>query len=1392
MHKTLASIILLCSILFSVQLVALVTPGQLLFKTSASIQLRDGKTGLTGFDSFLSTSGLKSISRMKGMPSTNYYLANVSIMPDAAYLGKASFPGIEYVQPNFLRKLHLIPNDTRYGEMLHYVSSVPEAWNHSTGSTLIKVGIVDSGVLVNHPDLQANIYVNHNEIPDNGIDDDGNGYIDDWCGWDFADAPEMSDIALGDYIDQDNTVEDENFHGTHVAGIVGAVGNNSLGVAGVCWNVSLMPLRAGFRTTSGTGYLQDDDAAAAIVYAADNGCNVINMSWGDPNYSPIISDACEYAFAKGVTLIASAGNDATDVLSYPAKLSCVISVGSVNKAKQLSGFSSYGVDLDLVAVGEQVLSTYKLEGEEQYFVQNGTSMSSPYVAGSAALLLSLQPGLSPQEVRARLLSSTDDLDPPGFDIKTGHGLLNTKKLLENLNPPYVEITSPLDQMGVSTTVPIIGSVYGEDFFRYTLCFSNLSDPTIVGWYDVSTHTLQPTMHTTEVHNGELGVFYIPPGFPEGIYLIRLQFEKRHNNILKYNYYRTIVVDRSAPELIAPSLYGFQRYEKQNLRYYISAKFNEKVNSQLMITDVYGGLHTVYSSIQDSLQIWAIPSSVPQGQISIQIKATNSANLTVTSQMYQDFMNIAYSVIPSFGYTMADIGTTRRPLNRMKDFNGNGIQEYIAMEMPKSGYGTVKVYEPHVGGHVETHSFDSAFWPLDFANTNNSGDELLFLNGDTVYLWETGLVDTYPNPNLAIWSDTGISGGLMADYDSDGLNEILVVKNLSNERVIQAYKRNANGALVEKHKLSNPTPTNLRNNFVPTVLVDNLDGDATKDVLCADTDGDVLVYEIVNANVSELRWTTRLPVGNVYQLAIGDFDGNGNKDFFVGGYNSNSVNPNLSFWYFEAFTRAANNIYTSMGSIMFNDVISQNSITAKDLDNDGKDEVILALAPNLYILKLQDGKFTPSFHGESFSNYQVSTWTDTAGTVRILANVKAGADSSRAVQWSPQAPFTGPNTPANVTVKPLNESSIRISWITTGAPAYRVYRKDDEDLITYFDVQDITTFTDVNVSSGRIYNYAVSALDPTFTPEESIPSLWSSGIPMPVPTVENIEIVGIREIRVTFNQAMPPDFINPGYYFLSDGMGIPLSANSVYSHWGIQLRFRETFPVVDSLFLELRNLTGGTGVDFLQNRFGFAYEEDISAPQIETVTVLDSKQGIVIKYSEELASAPVSYLPNFVLTCPDNDPDNNVVSAILTADIITINFAETLKHTNGAYYIETENLTDLAGNMISPQHKLVRFNLASVAKLKDVNVFPNPVTHKHTQEAIFTNFPTGKDGNIAIYNSAGNLVFKSAIGPFNAVSNNVTWTWNLKNNDRRPVSSGVYFYVIEMGGDIERGKLAVIK
>ena len=1363
---------------------------ELLFKTSGELSLKGGKTGISSFDNFLQEYGLKSIKPMQGMPAGRYFKAHVSNLPEPELLQSSRFAGIEYIEPNYLRKMHATPNDPYFTRQLHHLSSIPEAWSYTTGNNQIIVGVVDSGVLINHPDLQENIFVNSAEIPDNGIDDDGNGYIDDWCGWDFADAPQMADIALGDFVDPDNDVEDENFHGTHVAGIIGARGNNGIGVSGVCWDVSIMPLRAGFRTTE-EGYLQDDDAAAAIIYAADNGCHVINMSWGDPNYSAIIADACDYAYNKGVCLVASSGNTSGPQLSYPAKLSNVISVGSVNSAKALSSFSSYDHDLDLVAPGEMILSTYKDSGADMYMELSGTSMSAPYVSGSIALLLSLVPGLSPAEVRARLLSATDDLAAPGFDIQTGHGLLNTQKLIDNINPPFLEITAPVDQIGVNSSVDIVGSVYGDDFARYTLMYRSNSDPNMDQWLDIREHTAQPVYHTQEVVNGVLGEFYIPASFPEGSYMIRLQYQKLQNNLMKYNYFRTISVDRSIPELAEGSLQGFSRYERSEVRYYISAAFNEPVTSYLDVYGVGDYQTRIYGTLLDSLQVWALPPEIPPGPVSIQFTVTNRANLGMQGEIYEDFMDIAYSSIPSHGYSWQSIGKARVPLNKWVDFDGNGSNEYLAMDIPSAGYGQIFAYEPHNNVHVQKHWLGQTGWPLDIGNTKAEGLELLLLRSDSAHLWETPPGAIYPSPDTLLWSDGGVTGGIMADYDGNGRLDLALVKNLPAERVIQLYTWANNGIMAARNTLHNDTDTDLRNNFIPTVIVENLDGDSHKDILCADTDGDVMIFEIETLADPTPSWHYRMPVGNTYQLAVGDFNGDGQLDFVAGGYNTDILNPNMNYWYFEAFTAIANDEYESMGHVMFNNVISQNAIVVQDMDGDGKDEIILGISPSLYILKYDNGGFKPVFMGDSFANYRMAAWTDNGGNAHIITNYSVSADSLIAVQWSMDEPFSGPATPVNFLATPLDESRVKLSWLEQGADFYRIYRRSDDTELTMIDSLLGSSYLDLNLESGTSYEYSITAVHLDQSPQESLAGSWVMATPLPVPQVESISMIGDRELRIYFNQAIPSRFLNPSYYSVLPYLGTPQSANGAAQGRAVQLRFLQEIPMIDSLFtLHLEGIHGVSGVAMQVWDYQFPYSPDLEAPRIVDTVISENHLQIEIHFSEEINPSSAGYVGNYVLSCPANDPDNQITAVSAESNLVLVTLAHALAYSDQAYYIKVDKVTDTSGNQISAQYNLARFALRDITDLEHLKVYPNPINRNQHSEIVFLNFPAHQKGRIAIYSSSGSLIFKSDIGPFNPDNNRITWRWNLQNTNGRKVSSGVYFYLIEMGDKRTKGKIAV--
>ncbi|MCG8604333.1 S8 family serine peptidase, partial [bacterium] len=335
----------------------------------------------------------------------------------------ASDPNVEYAEPRYLRKLHFTPNDSLYALQNHLdMIKTPLAWDLQQGDSTVVIGIVDSGVDWEHPDLTANIWRNPREIPDNGIDDDGNGYVDDIRGWDFG--------------DQDNDPKNRNpasaaSHGTLVAGIAGAVTDNSAGIAGVGFNCKIMPVKAISDQQADQQFLLF--GFEGIKYAAENGADIINVSWGGPVRSKFEEDIVQFAEAMGSLIVASAGNENTSSPNYPAAYPQALSVASIDSDRQKTTFSSFGSWIKVAAPGISILSTERSAG---FAFATGTSFSSPMVSGVAGLVKSHNPTWSPEQVREQVRLSADNVDAVNFRFKNqlGNGLLNAFSAITKSSP----------------------------------------------------------------------------------------------------------------------------------------------------------------------------------------------------------------------------------------------------------------------------------------------------------------------------------------------------------------------------------------------------------------------------------------------------------------------------------------------------------------------------------------------------------------------------------------------------------------------------------------------------------------------------------------------------------------------------------------------------------------------------------------------------------------------------------------------------------------------------------------------------------------------------------------------------------------------------------------------
>jgi serine protease len=367
--------------------------------------------------------------------------------------------GVAIAQPDYRVEIARTPDDPSFGSLWGLDNTgqgggtpsadigAPVAWNTSTGTGHTIVAVIDTGVDYNHPDLAANMWRNSREIPGNGIDDDHNGYKDDVYGYDFA--------------NNDSNPMDDNGHGTHVSGTIGALGNNGIGVAGVDWHAKIMALK--FLDSSGSGYLSN--AVRALNYAVANGAKVVNASFGGGGYDAAMATAIANARAHGVIVVAAAGNDSANndtTPSYPANYpgDNLISVAATDRNDQLAYFSNYGrTTVDIAAPGQSIYST--LPGG-RYGTYSGTSMATPHVTGAIALVWDAHPTWTYQQVIAAVLNTADRISSLTGKVATGR--LDVGKAITygqtTPTPPPTPTPTPTPTPGDTTPPTVTGVAFG--------------------------------------------------------------------------------------------------------------------------------------------------------------------------------------------------------------------------------------------------------------------------------------------------------------------------------------------------------------------------------------------------------------------------------------------------------------------------------------------------------------------------------------------------------------------------------------------------------------------------------------------------------------------------------------------------------------------------------------------------------------------------------------------------------------------------------------------------------------------------------------------------------------------------------------------------------------------
>ncbi|MBN1560278.1 S8 family serine peptidase [candidate division KSB1 bacterium] len=339
---------------------------------------------------------------------------------------------IEYVQPNYLHRTTVTPNDPFISQQ-YYLAQIQayEAWDYSKGARDVIIAIIDTGVDYDHTDLAANIWTNADEVID-GLDNDANGYIDDIRGYDFVDN--AGNAAPGeDGDEEDNDPIDFHGHGTNVAGIASAVTNNATGIAGVGWGCAIMPIRAGYQGSDGNGYLASAAIIKAIYYATDNGADIINASFGGIPDDFAQRDVFRYAFMNGLVIVKAAGNNSSAVPETPGQEDWILSVASVTSNDTRSNFSNYGRWVKISAPGSGIYTTSR---NNRYSTLQGTSVAAPMVAGVAGLVKTAHPDWTAAQIMMHIVDTADNIDAMNPDYKGELGKKGRLNAVNALSTPF--------------------------------------------------------------------------------------------------------------------------------------------------------------------------------------------------------------------------------------------------------------------------------------------------------------------------------------------------------------------------------------------------------------------------------------------------------------------------------------------------------------------------------------------------------------------------------------------------------------------------------------------------------------------------------------------------------------------------------------------------------------------------------------------------------------------------------------------------------------------------------------------------------------------------------------------------------------------------------------------
>lgn len=1314
----------------------------------------------------------------------NFYKADLSSEEIEKYKNN---PSVLSIVPNYKFKIEQ-PTDEDYSDeqwSLDFLN-MNEIWPVATGDGIL-VGVVDTGIDFDHDDFENQLWINSEEdINNNGkfdpwlsteerdgvtgdldlIDNDGNGYADDVIGYDFVDVTTRN---VGDDQVADPIPVDENRHGTNVSGIIGANSKNNFGVKGIAPGVKLVTLRA--FDISGEG--ESDDIAASIVYAVLNNVKVLNFSFGEKYHSPIIHAAVRFAFANGVTMVSSSGNNNWYEEHYPSDYQEVITVGSLIDDGRKAGSSNYGNRLDIMAPGVQLQTT---DFNNSYRSVSGTSIASPHVAAAAAILLEIDNSLTPETIKFRLLSSArEDSEYPGWDPLYGKGILDIQEALNNKTTGAAKLDYPSIKQAIDITeiesIPLVGTIAHPLMSNYQVYIRKGQSPFNEYNFRSKQEFKEWTPVSERMYNQVIDdtlAFIDSELLTDSIYTIRIKLDLINNTTYEERFY-------------------FRPYNRSTAtrnRYTEKPKpvpFYEGIEAKTMITastkfdaDFYVDL---FSEDDEYLNTFSemIRSELDHSVILEGLKNNNRYKFRAYAVSSED--TLKFTGIFDFKKTNFSTSAFRPKSYRLdglyfnQELLDSANKVFAATNINGVNFTGASIYKKEGEQFLKTDSLNTPRIIVGYGDSNGDGKqeiltggngELILFNQENYKFGE----EIFSISNKVVWPTDFV------DIDSDGQSEIIAHDDTSY--FVLKYD---NGSYEEIDRIVMPLNEGRFDNLMSSVFT-NVDDDSNMELVFTNSFGRFYIYEYDNGKFTK-EFEDLVPISISSQhLAPLDLNQDGIKEILVLNagyqlpYNFTSGKDLLwtaKIWSYngEEFESIWQESFSGVkiGPVNNNNNGYKNGVITGNMDGRIGDEIAISVFPDLYVFKYDGSTMQPFwYYGNTLSHDGIVYDFDDNGTNELGINTFFGTQFFEITENEKSI-----NAPSNFRGNPINESTVNLEWDPApNASEYLVYRlinpntgqgilyaTTDQTKITFDTLENFTWYDFYIVSEndkGVLSNNA-----------SELVSCYTHPIIKPLSADINNNIITIQ-----YDGRMPDYGIEPRIFEISNGE-VSFTPDAVLSSQSGKVElvivdskpdgeYRLTVPAVEDYYrqptkaeifditLESNNndelyLTSG---EVKGKNYRVIFSEDVT----ESALLIDN-----------YTFGPIGKIKNIEKA----ESENIVIMELELNSDNSLGNRYTLTANNNVVSADGKQMTSGAGNTL--QFTFFEDNLSRVF------VYPQPVKLSIDEMMTFANLTA--TATIYIYNSKGELI-KTLIDS----DGDGGKPWNMIDDSGNKLNPGVYYYQVE--------------